>query len=432
MTGLGHGVPNPDLEREGATLSAPLQVRTESVRERDALAFLERHRGLPRCLVSRPGLVLAGVGVAASLEAGGPQRFRRIREAARLESRRLGLLSAEASGAAWMGGFSFEEGDESDPSFPSARFVLPQRLLRIDAEGARMVMVGPEPEAGVAVSSPPPTWEWRQDPSPEEWTLRVREALREIQAGRLDKLVLARRLEGLTSHPFDPVAVARRLQEASPSSTAFLFEPTPQEAWVGASPELLVRRDQGRVSTVALAGSRPRGATPQEDEAYERSLVASSKDAWEHELVCRAIRHALEERGRAWRLRSDRTVLKLPHVQHLESRFESGTSPDEHVLDLAERLHPTPAVCGGPREAARSWVRRLEARPRGWYAGAVGHFDAGGDGALHVAIRCARLRKGSATLWAGCGIVSGSDPADEWEESRTKFQTLLSAMEARA
>lgn len=432
MNRLGRPVPNPRLEPGVPTGSSMGHVRLERTQERDAFSFLARHHGLPRVLIARPGLVLAGVGIAAEVQGTGPERFRRARDDANAISRRLAPPGQPTGiGPTWLGGFAFDEADASDPLFPSARFILPQRLLRIDPEGAHIVSIGDAPRSAPSIPTAAPRWTWRQSPDAEEWTLRIRGALREIQAGGLDKLVVARRLEGASTGAVDPLSVARALAESSPASTTFLFEPAPGEAWVGASPELLVRREAGRVTTVALAGSRPRGATSEEDEAYERSLMASSKDAWEHELVCRAIRQALDERGRPWQLRSDRAVLKLPHVQHLESRFESGTGADEHVLDLAQRLHPTPAVCGGPRDAARRWIGTLEGVPRGWYAGAIGHFTADGDGALHVAIRCARLHDRSATLWAGCGIVNGSDPAEEWEESRTKFQTLLSALEAR-
>lgn len=425
-------MPTPHLEESGSRANAALTVTVESSRERDPFRFLRAHHGEARALLAGPGFVLAGVGVAAEARATGPERFRRIREAIQRAEQRFSLPDPRPEAPPqWLGGFAFDPDDDADASFPSARFILPRLLLRIEPDASYLTTVGTHPaprpsprhELGAAPS-------WDQSPDPQAWTLQVREALRDIQAGRLDKIVLARRLEAVTAQLPDPVTVAQRLRDAAPGSTTFLFEPEPGESWVGASPELLVRRSRGRVTTVALAGSRPRGATPAEDEAYERSLLASSKDAWEHELVCRSIRSVLEERGRPWQTRTDRDVLKLPHVQHLETRFESTTTPDEHVLDLAQRLHPTPAVCGSPREAARRLVARLEGVQRGWYAGAVGHVGSDGDGALHVGIRSARLRPASATLWAGCGIVNGSDPAEEWEESRNKFQTLLSALGA--
>jgi menaquinone-specific isochorismate synthase len=418
----------------------PLASRTTLVPRQDPLSFLAQHAGEPRFYYRTRGFALAGVGIAREVRAQGDRRWTEVRDQARAISAGMRIARDPAVpkdiSTVWIGGVSFEETvaqDATEP-FPAARFVLPAMQLRVQADGTFLTTCGtPDPPPKPTTSAKPPRTAarpvWTSEIEESEWATRVRAALHQIQSGSLEKVVLARSVNTTLSQAPDLVEILGRLQSLTPQSTIFLVEPTPGQAWLGASPEILARRSQGRIETAALAGSRPRGQTPDDDLLLERSLRASSKDAWEHELVCRFIRSTLDEPGRNLRVTQDRGILKLPNVQHLETRFEGDTPEDEHLLDVAARLHPTPAVSGSPRGASVALVRELEPRPRGWYAGALGLFDARGDGELVVGIRSARVDASRVRLTAGCGIVSGSDPVDEWNEAEAKFQIGLKAFD---
>lgn len=421
------------------------QTRPANSQERDPFDFLAQHEGEPRFLYWADGSGVAGAGVALELTSTGAQRFqatKKIGQAAlkNLDHERVGSVPAGA-GPRLIGGFAFSP-NPPEPNFPGARFFLPRTQLTT-FKGRFFVsqvlptspspVSSPRPRGNPSAPTPAPesTTQWETQPDFDEWANRVRAALRSIHEGAADKVVLARTLSATPPRPPDPVRLVRHLAHASPASRTFLFEPTPGLAFLGSSPELLVQRTPDVVRTVAIAGSRPRGRTDQEDEALARNLLSSSKDAWEHELVCRFLRDCLTRRGRRWSSPLERGVLKLPNIQHLETRFETTAGPGEHLLDFAEVLHPTPAVAGFPQQAAVQFIQQLEPRSRGWYAGPVGWFDADGYGELVVALRTALIRGTDITLHAGCGLVSGSDPAEEWEESRSKFQLLIEAIAAQ-
>lgn len=417
-----------------------LIARTTRVPKEDVLRFLADRVGLPRFYYRSRGFALAGAGIATEIRGSGTKRFEKIRDEA---SKQLAAMGAERQpgvpkdiGPVWMGGFSFEEETSGDDAsvFPSARFILPQAQLRVQADGTYLTQIAP---AGTREATPtrattrakPSAPTWTSDVNEAEWSRRVRSALQQIRNGDAEKVVLARTIHAELPTAPDLAAILGRFQSITPQSTVFLIEPEPGHAWLGASPELLMRRSQSRLETAALAGSRPRGRTPDEDLSFERNLRASSKDAWEHELVCRFIRSAFDQLGREARVTQDRGILKLPNVQHLETRFEAASNEGEHLLDVAQRIHPTPAVSGAPRDASLRILRELEGQQRGWYAGAIGIFDATGDGELVVGIRTAHVQNKTIVLTAGCGIVNGSDPAEEWNESDVKFQLSKKAFD---
>jgi menaquinone-specific isochorismate synthase len=418
----------------------PLVARTSRIPKGDLLRFLSQHHSRPRFYYRSRGFALAGVGIAADLTADGPDRFGTIRDQSAALLARMGYEREpgvpSSVGPVWIGASAFESDVRSVETsvFPAARFFLPTIQWRAQADGLYVTTIlardepAPEPlPEKRRLPSAAPTW--TSEVTEAEWSQRVRRALRDIQGGAVQKIVLARSLRTDLPTAPDLSAILGRLQAITPQSTVFLVEPEPGHAWIGASPELLVRRSQTRLETAALAGSRRRGKTPDEDMAFERSLVASSKEAWEHELVCRFIRSTFETLGRDVRVTQDRGILKLPNVQHLETRFEASSPPGEHVLDIAGRLHPTPAVAGAPRDASLAIIRELEGRDRGWYGGAFGVFDAAGDGEFVVGIRSAQVEKKTVWLTAGCGIVSGSDPVEEWNESDVKFEIARRAFD---
>ncbi len=417
-----------------------LIARTTRVPKEDLLRFLADRAGVPRFYYRSRGFAVAGAGIATDIRASGAKRFENIRDES---AKQFAAMGAERQagvpkdvGPVWMGGFSFEEEATGAVAsvFPSARFILPQTQLRVQADGTYLTEIAPAGIGETTTPGPAPrpralTPTWKSDVDETEWSRRVRSALQRIRNGDAEKVVLARTIRAELPTPPDLAAILGRFQSITPQSTVFLIEPEPGHAWLGASPELLMRRSQTRLETAALAGSRPRGRTPDEDLAFERNLRASSKDAWEHELVCRFIRSAFDQLGREARVTQDRGILKLPNVQHLETRFEAASTDGEHVLDVAQRIHPTPAVSGAPRDVSLRILRELEGQPRGWYAGAIGIFDATGDGELVVGIRTAHVHHKTVVLTAGCGIVNGSDPVEEWNESGVKFQLSKQAFD---
>jgi salicylate biosynthesis isochorismate synthase/menaquinone-specific isochorismate synthase len=245
-----------------------------------------------------------------------------------------------------------------------------------------------------------------------------------IRAGELQKVVLAREVRAHAGTPHDPGAVVGALRDAFPACFCWCVG-TPELAFLGASPELLVRRDGARAQTVALAGTTRRSADPAVDDHLGEQLLRSVKDREEQAIVARRIERTLEPVS-VWVTAADEPVLvKVQNVQHLATPIRAQLADPVPAVELAGMLLPTPAVGGEPRKAALPLIPALEGLDRGWYAGAVGWTDLGEDGEFCVALRCALLRGRLAHLYAGCGIVRDSVPAEELAESEVKFEALL-------
>ncbi len=260
------------------------------------------------------------------------------------------------------------------------------------------------------------------------WEAAVNQALATIAAGALQKVVLARAEVVRLPAPISPVDVLAALYHQHPRAYCFLMEPEPGVAFVGATPELLARVRGPAVETVALAGSAPRGTDEHTDALLGRQLLASPKDRREHALVVEHIRTSLTPLTTTLLVPPEPRLRRLPHIQHLETPIRGLLQPGVGVLDIAAALHPTPALGGAPRDAAMTFIAEHEPFPRGWYAAPVGLAFPDGSGELGVAIRSALLLKDVAVLYAGAGIVAGSDPAKEWEETGLKLTTMRQAL----
>jgi salicylate biosynthesis isochorismate synthase/menaquinone-specific isochorismate synthase len=259
---------------------------------------------------------------------------------------------------------------------------------------------------------------------PSHYEQAVERAVDRIRAGDLQKVVLAREVRAHAARPHDPGAVVGALRDAFPACFCWCLG-TPELAFVGASPELLVRRDGARAQTVALAGTTRRSADPAVDDHLGEQLVRSDKDREEQAIVVRRIERTLEPVS-VWVTAAEEPVLvKVQNVQHLATPIRAQLADPLPAVELAGMLLPTPAVGGEPREAALPLIPALEGLDRGWYAGAIGWTDLGEDGEFCVAVRCALLRGEVAHLYAGCGIVRDSVAADELAESEVKLQALL-------
>jgi salicylate biosynthesis isochorismate synthase/menaquinone-specific isochorismate synthase len=236
--------------------------------------------------------------------------------------------------------------------------------------------------------------------------------------------VLAREVRVHAGTAVDPAPVFGALREAFPACYCYLAG-TPEVAFLGASPELLVRRDGARAQTVALAGTTGRSADPTVDAHLGERLLQGAKEREEQEIVARRIERALRPVS-VWVAAADEPVLvKVQNVQHLATPIRAQLAEPVPCVELAGLLHPTPAVGGEPWEQAAPLIPQLEGLDRGWYAGTVGWTDLAEDGEFCVAIRCALLRGEVAHLYAGNGIVRDSVPADELAETEVKLQALL-------
>jgi menaquinone-specific isochorismate synthase len=276
----------------------------------------------------------------------------------------------------------------------------------------------------VAATSAPPAAVTGQVPSQRQWRDAVASAVAALSAGELDKVVLARAIDVAADSTLDPRAVAVRLAARFPACFTYICD-----GLVGASPELLVRRTGRHAESLALAGTVRRGATPEEDAALEAGLLASTKEALEHRWAAASVEEVFRTVAADVVADPRPTLLRLANVTHLATHVEAWLpSTPPSALALAAALHPTAAVGGTPREAAMAMIRRLEAAPRNRYAAPVGWVDADGDGEFAIALRCAAIDGHRARLWAGAGIVAGSDPDAEVAETTAKFDAVLSAL----
>jgi menaquinone-specific isochorismate synthase len=261
-------------------------------------------------------------------------------------------------------------------------------------------------------------------PPEASWRSAVERAVTRLQAGELDKVVLARALDVEADRAVDPRALAARLAERFPSCFTYICD-----GLVGASPELLVRRIGRHAESLVLAGTVRRGSTAEEDGELERALAASVKDAHEHRLAVESVLDVLADVAAEVATDSRPQLLRLANVTHLATHLEAWLpAPAPTALALATQLHPTAAVGGTPRSSALDLIRDLEPSSRGRYAGPVGWVDAAGDGEFAIALRCAQLDGRRARLWAGAGIVAESDPDAEVAETAAKLDAVLSAL----
>lgn len=259
---------------------------------------------------------------------------------------------------------------------------------------------------------------------PADWMAAVARATERIRAGALDKVVLAREVRVTADADFDLAAIVRRLTLGFPGCYAYSVD-----GLVGASPELLVGRAGDRVTAQPMAGTAPRRGDPDADADAVAGLLASPSYRHEHQVTIDAVYDALVPFCSFLDFEPEPSVVALPNVTHLATTVSGQlSSPPARALDLVAALHPTPAVCGRPRQAALDAIAELEGFERGPYAGAVGWIDRAGNGTWAVSIRNAVIRGAEARLFGGNGIVGDSDPPTELAETRAKLQAVLGVL----
>ena len=426
-----------------------------------AIAFASRRAGERWFCWEQPdrdGFALAGVGSVAEVVSRGPSRFGdAVADCAELIQDRIADEPADlpaAAGPVWLGGFAFDEGGGCESqwsSLPPALLFMPRTsIARVDGRchltlcsvvepgadpakehaaleaaiaglrEAPLPMIDPGPGAGARVRSVLP---------PSHFEEAVAGAVDRIRATEFEKVVLAREVEVERDSAHDTPALYGALRDLFPACFCFCVG-TPEAAFVGASPELLVRRSGAVAATVALAGSTRRSADPAVDDHLGEQLLRSDKDRHEHEIVARRIERSLRPHA-VWVQPADSPgLVTVANIQHLATPIHAQLADPRSAVELAALLHPTPAVGGEPRDAAVPAIAGLEGMDRGWYAGPVGWMDAAEDGEFCVAIRSALIRDRTARLFAGCGIVADSDPAAELAESEVKLEALLPLLAA--
>ncbi|WP_347347585.1 isochorismate synthase [Nigerium sp.] len=277
----------------------------------------------------------------------------------------------------------------------------------------------PAPSAPGAISYPPDQAERAA------WLERVARAVEQLAQGEaLDKVVLARAVAARAAEPVDPRWLVGRLASSYPSCWTYHVD-----GLVGASPELLVRSRGGLALSRVLAGTVERHHE-EADDLLAVALTESAKDVVEHEIAVKSVADALAPVSSGINVPEQPFVLRLPNVMHLASDITAATLPGVTALDLIGRLHPSAAVCGTPRDAARATISELEGLDRGRYAGPVGWVDTNGEGEWAIALRCGQIGADphDITLFAGCGIVAGSVPERELSETDAKLQPMREAL----
>ena len=397
---------------------------------------------------------LAGMGVAREVSSRGPRRFDEV-AAAIGETGRDAVLDQPrglhaGAGPVWLGGFAFDPeggGSATWSSFEPGSLFLPELSIcrrgdecfltvnavvgsgddaeRRGAElGARLA--GLRADASLPLLDPHPAArpEIRSAKPPRAFEDAVEKATARIAAGEMQKVVLAREVIVSAAAAHDPAPIFGAMREQFPACFSFCAG-TPEAAFIGASPELLVRRSGAGVSTVALAGSTRRSSDPAVDDHLSERLMRSDKDRREHRIVAERIVRRLRPHAVWVETGAEPEIVKVANIQHLATPVIAQLAEPRSAIELAGMLHPTPAVGGEPWPDAAPALTELEQMDRGWYAAPLGWMDATEDGEFCVALRSALLRDRDAHLFAGVGVVAGSDPESELAETETKLQAML-------
>ena len=416
--------------------ASSLAFRSEPCEPLDPLQVFAAAGTAPRFYWEQPAAqrFRVGIGCAARVVVEGPDRFRGAQAGAEEIFAGLGWEGPGPRIGHLVGGFAFapRRGDgELWRGFADGELRLPElaywregeRYVRDARLGSRWAALQPKPLLlGHPVRGPAEIG----NGGPDVYVERVQRALADIRSGVLQKVVLARAVHVTARSAIDPVAWLVALRERFPSCTLFAVGEG-DAVFLGASPERLVRVEGDTVETVALAGTAPRGASQSADRALGEALCDSRKNGDEHAFVVNHLQSALAECCDAVEVAPEPRLLRTRTVQHLCTDLRARRRSDAPVslLELAARLHPTPAVGGAPSDAALQWLVAHEGIDRGWFASPVGFLQSNGDGEFDVALRSALVRGRCATAWAGAGIVARSEPRAEFTETELKLRTVL-------
>ena len=378
----------------------------------------------------RGGDGLIGFGTWAKIQVIGANRFNDARKWWHEQLSTFAIhnhVHGSGTGPILFGSFAF---DANEPS----ELVIPEIIVGQKNGKSWITWIGDSPQPRVEQLLAPRSEgqiSWSDGSiSNEEWKLRVADAVDRIKNGQLDKVVLARDINADSSTEISRRALIQRLENDYPSTWIFLVSNL-----IGATPELLVRLSKSLVTSRILAGTIRNTGDELKDLALAASLARSSKDLEEHEYAVRSVAHALAPFCSSTNIPDSPFVLHLTNVMHLATDVTGVVNDSAVPVDiftLLAELHPSAAVCGTPTKIAEALISEIEGMQRGRYAGPVGWIDARGDGEMGIALRCGELAsdKRSIRIFAGCGIVAGSDPQQELAESQSKLLPMRTALEA--
>lgn len=396
----------------------------------------------------------AGYGIAAEWRADGPERLQRLGAAARRLSPHWRRCDPDETGFDAFAMLGFAATANASPviedHLPNALLWIPEVGLRVSGAHAALVLSAPLPARRQSLAA-----RWRTalerlvpglyqpvpgpltpatlrhefaEPDPSAWADLVRGALTQIDAGGLQKVVLSRRLDVSGARRFDVERLVGALSCLFPSCQIVNLRRN-GSSFVAATPERLLSQHGREIEVDAIAGTSGRSEDDAADAALGEALRRSDKNLREHRFVIDAIREALAPGCSQVHSPAAPSLLQLSNAQHLWSPIRAEAGDDADLFMLAERLHPTPATNGQPRHSAAAWLRDVEPFERGWYTGAAGTLAPDLSGELWVLLRCARVCGARAELYAGAGIVAGSDPATEWDETEAKLRAMLTALQ---
>ncbi len=374
----------------------------------------------------RAGEGLVGWGSFATTTVRGPERFTDARKwwLKQLESFAItNSVHGNGTGPVLFASFSFSSDEESV-------LIIPQVIVGKKGDKSWITWIGSTPQPDLNVAAPDLihnsiTWD-SDEHADDAWKSRVSTAVDRIQSGKLDKVVLARDFTGHSDQDIEPRTILKKLAAEYPSTWNFSVA-----GLVGATPELLLRLSRKMVTSRVLAGTISKTGNDERDLALAASLARSSKDLEEHLYAVKSVADALEPFCTSTNVPDAPYVLHLANVMHLATDVTGAIAEKLAHVDaftILEQLHPSAAVCGTPREQAGQLITEIESMSRGRYAGPVGWIDAAGDGELGIALRCGQINGDSIRIFAGCGIVAGSDPDKELAESVAKLVPMRSAL----
>jgi menaquinone-specific isochorismate synthase len=376
----------------------------------------------------RNGEGLVGWGVHATTKVSGRNRFEDARDWWHHQLETFAVANSvhgSGTGPVLFTSFSFDRNEESV-------LVIPKVVVGQKGSQSWITWIGDSPQP-VLPESPA---EFSQGTfifsdgsiSTDAWKERVAEAIKRIDSSQVDKVVLARDLVATSTQEIEAIPVLKKLATEYPSTWTFAVD-----GLVGATPELLLRLSRGMVTSRVLAGTIPKTGDDEKDLALAASLARSSKDLEEHEYAVRSVAEALEPFCSSTNVPESPFVLHLANVMHLATDVTGALTETKQRVDafsLLKSLHPSAAVCGTPRNIAFDIIDEIEGMNRGRYAGPVGWIDASGDGELGIALRTGQITGKEIRIYAGCGIVAGSNPEKELEESAAKMIPMRSALQA--
>lgn len=430
----------------------------------DPLAALELHQEKSeRFFWDHPGnkISISAAGKVKELKSTGSRRFDDISEKTKDLKKKISAYTAithSMAGPLFLGGYSFGDHNISPvwKKFGAARFILPEWTLVKTGNKHLLTLIIERRDKAIHdiyteiiervtdflnISGKSGSNNGHEIPDEQNmlcnfqsvnekqrWKKKVEQAKAHILHNDFEKIVLARSVELESKHPLNPTLLSYQLRQSYPECYSFIVQVDDETSFIGATPERLASFENGMFKTEGLAGSASRGKSASEDAAIAQNLMRSEKDLEEHQFVVRAIDDSLSPYSYKVDHPNRPQIKKLSNVQHLFTPISASIKEGVQIHELLKKLHPTPAVGGYPKVASVPHIQEIEQIERGWYSAPVGWYNLNGCGEFAVAIRSALLHKNRAYLYAGCGIVSDSDPESEWDETIMKFEPMTNAL----